>query len=747
MQNLSITTNRPTPPEENPADREVVDPLADCLERVAAWHGVDCERSEFLAGLPLENGKLTPALLLRAARRLGLRATLKKRRLKRIPVSVIPAILLLKNGGVGVLEPDSGDGTADFYRPDSDPRDQDSPTTAKSLKNLYSGFAIFLRPEKTDRSDGDEQPGFESAKSRRHWFWKTAWRFRSYYSRLLPASLLINLFAVCMPFFVMLVYDRVVPNDAEETLWVLATGIAIIFLFEFLMRLLRGHVIERAGKEMDQVLASALFEQVMAIDLKERPSSGSALAGRLKAYETLRQFFLSASILALADLPFGLLMIGVIFYVGGPIGWILVCTASIAIFLEILIQFPLKSSVAASSTSSVERQAFISEAIGGLESIKGSRAEGALQSKLEQMMTDASEQEVRSHWLGLLGNSSTTFLLHITTVSVIVASVYRVYSGDMSMGAMIACVLLGARAMAPLAMVAGLMTRLQQALASLRELNFVMNLDRETSGTSQFVHRGTFPYSYRLSDVTVQYPGQSIPALDGIDLKIDPGDRIALLGRVGSGKTTLLRVLAKLYTVTGGEVLLDGIEISQYHPSAIRQQIGFLPQDPVLFSGTLRDNIGMGASGNWTDEAVIVAAKHAGLSEFINSHPEGMHMEIGERGALLSGGQRQSIALARALVSEPDLLLLDEPTAGIDVQTERHILQSLRAYLDEDPKRSLVVSSHKLSVLEIVDRILVLDHAKIVADGDRDAVIQKLKENANTAAGAPIPPSKSKGES
>jgi ATP-binding cassette subfamily C protein LapB len=442
---------------------------------------------------------------------------------------------------------------------------------------------------------------------------------------------------------------------------------------------------------------------------------------------------MSASILALADLPFGLLMIAVIFFIGGPVGWILVITASAAIAIGLLNQVPLRQAVKNSTTSNVERQAFISETINGLESVKGCHAEGKLQHRLESMMHEASANEVRSHWLSILGTSTTSFLIHLTTIAVVVVSVFRIQAGEMSMGGMIACVMLGARSLAPLAMVAGLMTRLQQSLEALRGLNEVMSQPRETDAERQFVKRDRFQVHYRLQDVALSYPGQVNPALQELNLEIEPGERIGILGRIGSGKSSLLRLLAKLYEPNSGTILLDGIELRQYHPAALRRVVGYLPQNPTLFNGSIRDNILLGAQAVG-DEAVLAAARMAGLEGMINQQVDGVHHQVGERGRLLSGGQRQAVALARALVTQPRCLLLDEPTASMDPQSERNIIQALKRYLDHSAERSLILTSHKQSMLELVDRLVVIDSSRVVADGKKEEVLKELRERRESTA-------------
>lgn len=715
------------------------DVLLDCLKRIAVWHHMEFNTDEVLAGLPLQAGRLTPPLFLRAARRAGFRVRFCKRSLRQIPASILPAIAFLKGNRALVIEKvGDGDGGMVAFMPDSTGFVLSADELRILLQSDYSGYVALLHPAADRVQESGIHPEFATASTRRWWFWWTMWQFRHYYLRLLPASLLVNVFALVTPFFIMLVYDRVVPHHSHETLFVLAVGVLLVGLFDYIIRLVRGHVLENAGREMDMVLASTLYEQILALEMRARPASPGVLAARTKAYEILREFFMSAALLAMTDVPFALMMIGVTFFIGGHIGWILVVAAVASILVECMVQIPLRRAVIDSSESGMNRQAFISETINGMESVKAAHAEGSLQHRLETMISESSEQDTRSHWYSLVGTSSTVALIQLTTVAIVVASVFVVQEGGMSMGGMIACVMLGARALNPLIMLAGLMTRLQQALQALRGLNAVMAMPRETGDGRQFIQRHAIETHYQLQQVSVTYPGQNHPALEKVTLEIRPGERIGILGRIGSGKSTLLRLLTKLYEPTEGQVLLDGVDIAQYHPAAIRRQIGYLPQDTTIFSGTLRENIVLGCE-DATDEQVLMAIRLAGLESFIQKNDRGLHALVGERGVLLSGGQRKCVALARSLVAEPRLLLLDEPSSSMDPETEKKFIQSLKNYLDSDKDRTLLMTTHKLNMLSLVDRIILLDAGRIVADGPKDIILERLAGQIHkTAPAAPL---------
>jgi len=592
----------------------------------------------------------------------------------------------------------------------------------EKLKQQYLGYAFTLVQVQADQEVGDVAD-MDIAMKRQKWFWMTLWRYRAYYLQMLPASLLVNLFALSMPFFVMIVYDKVVPNNAFETLWVLAIGVTLVYVFDLVIRLVRGALLERAGREMDYELAGVLFEQVLSLSMRSIPNSSGYLANRVKAYETLREFFVSAAMLALADLPFSLLMIAVIFFVAGPIGWLLLISVLIGFAINIALQVPLYKAVKNATAAGIERQSLVGESIANLESIKANNGEGYLLRRMNKLLSSSALSGVKSHWYALLGNSATTSLISLTSVAVIVAGVYQVTAGALSMGGLIATVMLTSRCMAPLAQVSGLMTRMQQSLQSLQSLTDVMKMEREVDHRREYISNKSFAADYCFNQTVFAYPEQQTPALDIKELNISSNESVALLGKIGGGKSTLVKLMAGVLTPTGGSLLIDGIDASQYHPTVLRGNIGYVPQDAALFHGSLRDNIKFGNS-DVSDDAITQAVKDVGLAEFVNLHPQGLNAEVGERGVLLSGGQRRAVVLARCLVRDYCTLLLDEPTANLDPHTELQIINTLRQ-LKRKRKVNLVIATHKKSVLDLVDRAIVLEHGKVVSDGTPQSVIGK----------------------
>lgn len=690
-----------------------VDLLFESLRHIALRGDHKLDKQSIFSALPVDAHQgVTPALFPRVAARAGFKASFSKAGLEQLESHIGPLIVLLEGNQVGVLF-SNPDATSNEYFV-LDVESELRPTTREVISRQYTGYAFTLvnvnaRQEMGSAADMDIE------ENRRRWFWRTLWRYRGYYLQILPASLLVNLFALSMPFFVMIVYDKVVPNHAVETLWVLAIGVTLVYLFDLMIRLVRGALLERAGREMDFELAGVLFEQVLSLSLRSIPTSSGVLANRVKAYETLREFFVSAAMLALADLPFSLLMIGVIFFLAGPIGWLLLLAVVVGLAINVALQVPLYKSVKNATVSGIERHTLIGESLASLESVKANNAEGYLMQRMNKLLVGSAMSGVKSHWYALVGNTATTSLINLTSVAVIVVGVYQVSAGALSMGGLIATVMLTSRCMAPLAMVSGLMTRLQQTMQSLESLTDVMQMETEVDHRREYVSSESFKANFRLDKTVLSYPGFPTPALAVKKLEIKSSETVALLGRIGCGKSTLLKVMAGLLPPTSGALLINGIDVTQYHPAALRQQIGYVPQEVALFNGTLRDNIKLG-DAQITDQKIIQAAANVGLDDYINSHPQGLNAEVGERGALLSGGQRCAVALARCLARNFPVLLLDEPTSNLDPQTEKTVINTLHQ-LKLGGQVSLVIATHKKGVLQLADRAIVMEKGQIVADG------------------------------
>ncbi|QQL44542.1 type I secretion system permease/ATPase [Sulfuriroseicoccus oceanibius] len=699
---------------------------------MAGWHSISFSWDEASAGVPVEKASISMESLLEIARRIGFQCRLVKRPIAKLHEAVLPALLILKEGGVAVIEPSGQAGAPNTLEWDKE-KQQWVNIGRGALNKLYSGYLVMFRPSGFEsRFEEENRSAAYAAGDNTGWFWKTVWQFKSEILRAIPASLMVNLFAIAMPIFTMTVYDRVVPNNAVETLWVLAVGVLAIFVFEFFMRLLRGAFLGRLGKRLDGVLSGMVYDHLMAVSMKGKTGSSGILAGKARAYESLREFFISATLAGLVDMPISLLMIGVIFHLGGPVGWVPVAAAICMLVMGFLARFPLMRVASESYRQGLERQAFLAETIHGLEAVKGSNSQGFFRHRMERMIRDSSDVDVKAHWYSLLANCSSSWIINTSNVILVVLCVFQVKAGDMTMGAMIACIILLSRALNPLASVAAIGTRLAQVKTSLKGLSEVMAMPLEYGGdqSQKFSLVTELVPDYQLKDVNLKYDDEGRYAIKGLNLHIRPGECWAVLGKIGSGKSSLLKLLNKINEPCDGQILLNDLDYSQYHPATLRRLAGYMQQESALFQGTLRDNLSLGKP--WaSDEEIIEVANKIGIGDLINSHPMGLYAPVTERGQSFSGGERQAICLARVLLQTPKVLLLDEPTANMDVTSEMRALKAIQAYVKEDPERAMVVATHKMSVVKIATHCLVLDQGKVYLSGPRDKVLAKLREQAS----------------
>jgi len=695
-----------------------LDPLLDCLVELTRIHGRPSTRAALVAGLPLENGKLTPSLFARAASRSGLSAKVLRRSLDKIDAVLLPAVLLTAGDEACVLLgwdesgenarllfPETGQGSVSLSRAE--------------LEHRYIGIAIFARPhfrfDKRTPQVGDVKL--------RHWFWGALADQWPVYRDVLAAALLINVIALAMPLFSMNVYDRVVPNRAMETLWVLALGVLLLLGIDMTLRMLRGYFIDLASARIDLELSAKIMERVLGVRMESRPAAVGAFASNLRSFETVRDFITSATVTTFIDLPFALLFVLVI----GLIHWVMVIPVLIMLVLVVIYAYILQHKMHELSETTYRagalRNATLIESLTALETIKTQGAESVMQSKWEKSVAFVSRVNNQMRFLSAAATNGAMEMQQAVNVVVIIIGVYLVADGKLTMGGMIACTMLASRAVAPLGQMVGLLMQYHNAKTSLSSLEEVMAKPVERPADASFVHRPELRGNIEFKDVGFSYPNSSVAALKGVTFKINAGDKVVIIGRIGSGKTTLQKLLLGLYQTTSGAVMIDGVDVRQLDPADLRRNIGYIAQDLTLFYGSLRDNIAIGAP--YADDASIVAAAEAGgLTEFVNRHPDGFDMLIGERGDSLSGGQRQGVAAARAFLMDPPILLLDEPTSSMDFSSENAFKQRLR---EMAAHKTMIIVTHRNSLLELANRVIVLDDGKVVADGPRDQVIQALQ--------------------
>lgn len=720
------------------ADRMAISfPLVDCLRLMAGHYGRRTSNGALTSGLPIPPSGITPALFVRAAARADLNAHLVERHLDSLAIAPnLPCILVLENNQACILwdirypekgAPKKKAGQAVEINPETEfivqfPETESERQTLSltKLEQLYTNYAFFARPV----ARSDDRAGPAEIDTGRDWFWAHFKKNRTIYGEVAIATIMINFFGIASSLFVMNVYDRVVPNNATETLWVLAAGILIVYVTDFILRNLRSHFLDHAGSKADVKISAALFEQIMGMTMRDRPPSAGILASNMKEFETLRDFFTSATMTALIDLPFVFLFIAIIAVLAGPVAFVPLAAVPLIIGMGFYLQKPLAKVIKESLQESALKNALLFETIIGLETIKVQAAEGHTQRNWEELSEKASRTSVKSKQLAAFAQNWALFIQQIVSVFIVVVGVYLIAAGDLSMGALIACVILSGRAMAPLAQVSGLMTRLNQSRESLRQLDDLMKKEVERPAGKHFVSLPDTAGQVEFRDVVFAYPGQANPALNNLKFTIQPGERVGIIGAVGSGKTTIERLLINLYEPDSGSVQIDGIDVRQIDPGDLRRNVGAVQQSPQLFYGSVRDNITMGHEMA-PDRTVLKAAEISGVTEFLKDSSAGLDTQVGERGEALSGGQRQAVAIARALLYDPPILILDEPTASMDPASENRLRQRLEKLCKD---RTTILITHKGSMLSIVDKLILMDRGRIVAFGPKDEVIQKLQD-------------------
>jgi len=694
------------------------DVLFQCLAWIAHFHGDERTVTAWQHSVPHDSNAADPQGVLRAASQAGYVATLVRRPLAELPDYVLPAIVLLHDGQAAVLIRRLEDGTLEAAMPESPETLLPVRLTREALEARTTGMQILIKPP----ARPDERAGTPLPAATSHWFWGTLWRYRGHYGNAALAAVMINVLSLAGTFFTMNVYDRVVPTHAYPTLWTLAVGTLVAMCFELIARVLRSHLVDGAGKKADLVLGSRLFQQALAVRLEARPASSGAFANRLREFESLREFTTSATVSVITDLPFALLFLAVIVAIGGPLAWVPALAMLLVFCVGLLVQWPLARHMRENLREASLKHGLLIESLEGIETLKAVNGQARMQKKWEDYSAAAASSFMKTRALTSLAMNFTSWVQQIETVILIVWGVYLIHAGAMSQGALIGVVMLARQVVSPLGQVVSLAVRFQQAKAALGSLNKLMEEPVDRDPAQRYLPRERLAGALRAEDLEFSYPTTSALALAGVNLHIRPGERVAILGRIGSGKSTLLRLLSALYLPTRGAVLADDIDLRQIDPADIHRNIGLVTQDNKLFHGTLRDNLTLG-SPRISGERLIAACRITGLDNMIRRHPQGLDMLIGEGGAGLSGGQRQLVALARALLSDPPVLLMDEPTSAMDAQTEAAFITQISRLPGQ---RTLVIATHRVSLLDLVDRVIVLDQGRIVADGPKQQLLQML---------------------
>lgn len=700
-------------------------PLLTALMTLCAYHGRAAHRDTLISGLPLTDGKLTPSVFDRAARRAQFSSRLLQRSLAEINTALLPAILLLENEEVCVvtrLDPDKG--LAEVIYPELD--DAAVEVSIEQLQARYAGHVIYCRPNfKLERKHAEF-----GTDRKRHWFWGIIRQNRRLYGDVIVAAVLINLFAVAMPLFVLNVWDRVLPNAATETLWALAIGLVIVLVASLVLKSLRAWFVDLAASRADIRLSSRIMERVLAMRMQDRPEASGAFAANIQSFESVRSFIGSMTLVALVDFPFVLVFVGIIAWINLLLVIPIVVGAVIVLGYALISQRNMHKLAEVGMQGSAQRNSTLIESLGNLESVKSFNVQGDVQAKWEESTVFLSRNAAKMRLLSSSVTNGAGFMQHFVGMSIVIVGVYLAIDGQLTRGGLIAAYLLSSRAMAPISQAAGLLAHYHQAAKSMELLETIMERPVEYQESDEKIDRPVIRGDIEFRNVSFAYPGAQQQALTDINLKISAGEHVAILGKNGSGKTTLEKLIMGLYQPTQGSVLIDGIDMRQLDITQLRRNIGYVPQEISLFQGSLKHNIVL-TSPNEDTERLLRIVRLTGLDSMIRHHPEGINMPVGERGQQLSGGQRQSVGIARALINEPPLLLLDEPTASLDHTSEEQVKKNLAI---ESQDRTLVLVTHRSSLLQLVQRLVVIDRGRIVADGPKETVMEALRQGRVSGA-------------
>jgi len=701
----------------NASQRISEDPLLDCLVLLTEHFGSPCSAEALAAGLPLTSSVLSPELLPQAAMRAGLSAKLSRKSLDNIPKMLLPCILMLKDQKACILQSiDFQANIAILSLPETGGEEQ---LTIEELESLYVGYLFLIK----QKYHGDRDFDVHISDTKKHWLWDTIRESAPIYRDVIIASILVNIFALVSPLLVMNIYDKIVPNLAFESLWVLAVGATIAYIFDFTLKQLRAYLIDVAGKKIDIQTSSKLYAKVIGTPLEKKAPSVGGMARQLGEFESVRDFLSSATVTALVDLPFSLFFIFIIYLVAGDLAIFSVLATVLILGYAFLVQAKLSHAIEESNKYSGLRHGHLVESLSSLESIKANGAEGIVQNAWQQMLGYTSNWQLKTKVITNSVANFSSLIVQMVVVAVIVLGVYRVSDGLISMGGIIAAVMLSSRAVGPMAKIASLMTRYNQTASSLRQLDGIMDGESEFENKGHLASRTKLEGNIVLEHVNFNYPDIEKSALYPLSLKVSPGEKIAIIGRNGSGKTTLAKLLLGLYKPKQGSIRYDGLHQGQIHPSDLRRNIGYLPQDIVLFHGSIKDNILFGTK-QVTEYQLMRAVQLSGVNLFTDMESQGLELQVGEGGLSLSRGQRQAVALARAILNDPQTLLLDEPTASLDARAEKLFIESMKQTVH---KRTLLLITHKMHLLQLVDRVIVLDNGHLVADGEKSVILAQLK--------------------
>jgi len=701
------------------SENRQVDPLLESLVFLTKYFQRATSRATLMAGFTLGKDTMNIRNFIESSKRVGLITKVVHRKIDEISRLALPSILILEdNSACVLLDFDNDKKNAKVIMPEVS--EGEVMISLDELSSKFKNKVLIIKPAYDFRNRISDEIIIEEP---RKWFFGAMKRNIFIYKKVVIAAIIINLFVLVTPMFMKNVFDRVLPNNGIETLWAMTFGIAIIMLFDFILKLMRSYYLGTAGKRADVVMSNKIFNQVLNIKLDEKPSSTGQFISRLQSFESVRDFFTSATIVALVDVPFIFLFLGVIFLFSGSLGWVPVAAIIIILIFSIIIQKKTKAISEQSSKEDQLKQTTLHETVSGLEIIKSIGAYSRMKSHWDQALIQTTYFNEKLQFLSQVNSTFTALISQAANIAIIIVGVYMAINGETSMGGIVAAMMLTGRVLGPLGQIVGMVLRYDKAMIALKNIDEIMDMKTEKSGTG-LLSRPNLQGDIEFKDVCFAYKGQNLQTLKNVNLTFKQGEKIAILGKIGSGKSTLTKLIMNLYSPVSGSVLIDRTDIRQISASDLRNAVGCVPQEAFLFMGSIKDNITV-TQQYVTDEEVIAAAKLAGVHDFLGKHEAGYDLVVGERGEGLSGGERQSVTLARALLSNPSILIMDEPTNSMDRQTEVQFIKKMESIKRAD--QTLIIVTHKTSLLTLVDRVIIVDEGKIVADGPKEKVLGSKK--------------------
>ena len=662
-------------------------------------HGIRKSGAAVRDAVDISHQYVGPKEAVSALSSLGFKASFGRLNITNLSEEFFPLIAFKKNGEAFIVLTAPVDGRISIMNPTN--RKKEELSTA-DYKADYSQYAIIAK-ELNDR-EKEERAG--------HWFFSAFRKSKWIYVQVMIAAMVSNFLSLTTALFTMTVYDRVIPNGAFESLIALSIGVVIALAFDFLIKSLRANFVDTASKRADLEISRRLFERILTLTPTEQRQKTGAMAGTIREFETLREFFNSSTLVILIDLPFVFFFIYVISLIAGPVAYVFLIAVPLVIIVGLGIQPFLARITKGSVESGMNKQAVLVETLNGLETVNATGSGKLMRKRYEDALDNQADGGNKIRALSMFIVNFAASVQQYAQVAAIFFGVYLIVDGQITQGALIGAVILGGRTMGPLSQLANTLSRVNGALTAYRNLSKLIGKSFNTASNLSPISRSSLDGEIEFKNVSFKFEGSKQPTINNVSFKIPAGQKVALVGKMGSGKSTMSKLIAGMIEPTSGAILIDGIDVRQIDPADVRKNIGVMLQDSWLFSGTIRENIQMGFN-EYDDEHVLEICKVAGVDDFVGAHPKGYDLEIRERGIGLSGGQKQTINLARSLLHKPEILLLDEPTSSMDQGTEQKVIGSLRAFCRD---KTMLIVTHRNPILAMVDRILVMENGNIISD-------------------------------